>query len=295
MNKIGITTDCVCDLPEKYLKENNIEIVYFYITTATGRFRDGYEITSGNILEYLENGGEMSETNAPEPEEYKGFFERVLKNYDELIHISISSQTSMSYQNAAAARKLMGEDGKRVTVIDSGHLSTGMGHMVIKAVELKDSGKSVSEIAAAAKEMKSRISTTFITRNADYLYRNGRASKTVKKICSVFMLHPVLIMKNGKITLKTIRIGNYERAMMRYIKGELRHSNQIDQKRLFITHAGCMVKTISQIKAEVEKRCRFDEVTVTKASATISGNCGPESAGILFVYKEKTNCSKEHL
>lgn len=285
MNRIGITTDCVCDLPEKYLKANNIDIVYFYITTASGRFRDGYEITSGNILEYLENGGELSETNAPAPEEYKGFFERALKKYDEIIHISISSQTSMSFQNAGAALERMGEDGKRVTVIDSGHLSTGMGHMVIKAVEFRDSGKSVSEITAAAEEMKSRISTTFITRNADYLFRNGRASGTVKKICSTFLLHPVLVMKDGRITLKAIRIGNYEKAMLRYIKGELRHSNQIEKRRLFITHAGCTIKTVSQIKAEIEKRCHFDEVTVTEASATVSGNCGPESAGILFVYK----------
>lgn len=285
MNQIGITTDCVCDLPEQYLKANDIDVVYFYITTESGRFRDGYEITSGNVLEYLENGGELSETNAPAPEEYKGFFERTLKKYDELIHISISSQASMSCQNAGAALELMGEDGKRVTVIDSGHLSTGIGHMVIKAVELRDSGKSVSEITKAVEEMKSRISTTFITRNADYLYRNGRASETVKKVCSAFRLHPVLGMKNGKISLKTIKIGNYERAMMRYIRGELRHSSRIDKSRLFITHAGCTVKTVSQIKAEVEKRCRFDEVTVTRASATVSSNCGPESAGILFVYQ----------
>ena len=53
--------------------------------------------------------------------------------------------------------------------------------------------------------------------------------------------------------------------------------------RLFITHADCSVRTISKIKAEVEKLCRFDEVMVTKASATVSSNCGPETVGVLFV------------
>lgn len=285
MKKTGITTDCVCDLPEEYLKANDIYIVYFYITTATGKFRDGYEITSGNMLEYLENGGEKAETNAPEPEEYKTFFENALNRYDELIHIAISSRVSLSYQNATAALKLMGDNGRRVTVIDSAHLSTGMGHMVMRAVELRDHGETAGEIVKEVESMKNKVSTSFITKNADYLYRNGRASKKVQRLSAFLMLHPVLTLKNGRITLKTLQIGNYEKSVMNYIKSELKHDSKIDKKRLFITHAGCTLKMISQVKSEVEKLCKFDEVTVTKASATVSGNCGPETVGVLFVYK----------
>ena len=285
MKKIGITTDCVCDLPEEYLKENCIDVIYFYITTATGMFKDGHEITSGNVLEYLENGGLKAETNAPAFKEYKEFFEKALKQYDELVHITISSRTSHACQNAMAALELMGENRKRVTIVDSSHLSTGMGHMVMKAVELRDSGKSAAAIAEAVEGMKRKISTTFIAQNADYLYRNGRASKNLKKMSALLRLHPVLTLKNGRITLKKFKIGNYERSVMRYIRGELKHSRRIDKRRLFITHVGCTVKTISQIKAETEKLCRFDEVTVTKASATVSSNCGPETVGVMFVYK----------
>ena len=285
MKKTGITTDCVCDLPEEYLKANCIDVIYFYITTATGMFKDGYEITSGNVLEYMENGGKKAETNAPAPGEYKEFFEKALEQYDELVHITISSRVSRSCQNAMASLELMGENGKRVTVIDSSHLSTGMGYIVMKAAELRDSGKSVSEIVEVVEGMKRRISTTFIVKNADYLYRNGRVSRNLKKMSALFRLHPVLTLKNGKITLKMFKIGNYERSVMRYIRGELKRSRRIDKSRLFITHAGCTIKTMSQIKAETEKLCRFDEVTVTKASATVSSNCGPETVGVMFVYK----------
>lgn len=284
MIKTGITTDCVCDLPEEYLTANGVDVIYFYITTAAGRFRDGYEITSLNILEYLEGGGEKAETCAPAPEEYKEFFETALKRCEELVHISISSRISLSCQNARAALELMGEQGKRVTVVDSGHLSTGIGHMVMKAAELRDSGKSAAEIARETESIKSRISTSFIAKDADYLYRNGRVSKSVKKLSEIFMLHPVLTMKNGRITLKAVKVGNYDRAMMRYVRGELRRSGRIDKRQLFITHAGCSVKTAAQVKAETERLCSFDKVTITKASATISGNCGPETLGVLFVY-----------
>ncbi|MGN1119976.1 MAG: DegV family protein, partial [Oscillospiraceae bacterium] len=231
----------------------------------------------------LENGGEKAETNAPAPEEYRDFFLEQLEKNDEIVHISITSKVSQSYCNAMAALELMGESGKRVRVVDSWHLSTGIGHMVIKAVEMRNAGSSSQEIVDEAERMKDSISTSFITMNANYLYRNGRVSNAVKTFCEVFMVHPVLTLKEGRMTLKSVKIGNYEKAVMRYVKGELRNSRKIDKKRLFITHAGCTVKFINAVKAQAERLCSFEEILVTKASATVSGNCGMGTVGVLFV------------
>ena len=285
MKSIGITADCVCDLPEHYIKENGIGLMYFYITTDTGRFQDGYVITSDNILEYLEEGGAKAGTYAPRPEEYREFFERHLEQYDELIHIAISGQVSPSCHNAVAALDQMGERGKRVTVIDSLHLSTGMGHMVMRAAELRNSGRSSAEIAAALLPMREKIATTFITRSTDYLYRNGQVSKRVGSLSKLLMLHPVLTLKKGRISLQTVRIGNYENSVMRYVRSALKNSGRIDTRRLFITHAGCTVKMIAQIRAEVDKLCKFDEVIVTQTSATVSSNCGPGTVGLMYIRK----------
>lgn len=283
MSKIGITTDCVCDLPEEYFEIHDVGIVYFYITTDTGRFKDVYEIDSRNLIEYLEDGGKKAETNAPDPMEYKEFFEEQLKKYDEIIHISISDKISLSYKNALAALESMGADKERVKVVDSKHLSTGIGHIVIKAVDMRDSGCTAAEIVEEAECIRKCISTTFIAKNADYLYRNGRVSKAVKDVCSVLMLHPVLTLKGGHITLKTLQIGDYAKSVKRYIKSELRRSGRINKRRLFITHAGCTVDEIAEVRDEVRKLCSFDEVIVTKASATISSNCGAGTLGVLFV------------
>lgn len=285
MKKTGISTDCICDLPEDYLLANGIEVMHFYIHTSTGRFRDGDEITSGNILEYLENGGEVLSSNIPDPEEYKKFYEKMLKQYDEVIHIATSDKASLSFHNATESLSLLGEDSKRVTIIDSEHLSTGLGHMVLRAVALRDSGKSAAEIAEACAVMKTKISSTFIVPNADYLYRMGKVSKFVKNLSRALTLHPVLFLKDGKISVKSMRVGDYEKAVMRYVRSELKHGDKIDRKQLFITHAGCPPKIISQIKETADALCKFDEMTVTKASAAISSNCGPETVGVLFVYK----------
>lgn len=285
MKRLGITTDCVCDLPDEYLRLHDVELMYFYITTETGRFKDVMEVTAENILDHLDSGGKKAETNAPAPEEYKGFFENSLKNYDELIHISISGHISDSSKNASAALELMGDNGKKIHVIDSEHLSTGMGHIVIKAVEMRDGGSSAEEIIAALGEMKSKVSTSFIAMSADYLYRNGRVSKKIRDLVSLLNLHPILCMKNGRMTLKGVEAGNPEKAVLRYIKKELKNKKNINAKRIFITHAYCSVKNIADVKAAVEKYCSFDEIIVTKASATVSGNCGPGTVGVLYVFE----------
>lgn len=280
--KICITTDCTCDLPQSFIKKYNIPIVYFYIDTDTGCFKDVDEITSNNIFEYLINGGEKSETNAPPAEEFVDIFSKLLTEYDEVIHIAISSKISECVKNSTASVAMLGEDGKRVHVFDSGHLSTGIGHLVIRAAQLAQTGCTSEEIIAELELMKKRVSTTFMADNADYLYRNGKVSKTVKNICNFFNIHPVLEMRDGFLKLKSMQIGNYEKSALRYVRKELKDADNIKKARIFITHAGCSVSDIKLVKEEITKLKKFDEILVTKASATISGNSGPRTFGVLF-------------
>ncbi len=282
-NRICITTDCVCDLPDEILKKNNVDMVYFYIKTDTGCFKDVDEITAQNIFDYLKNGGVKSETEAPPADEFVSFFTEKLKKYDHVIHISISSKISKSVENATQAVEKMGEDGKRVHIVDSGHLSTGIGHIVLSAAKMARGGADYQQIIAKAEDLRDRVSTTFMADNADYLYRNGKVGKNVQRICGFFRIHPVLGMKDGYLKLKSFQIGDYKRSALNYIRSELKPHKSIRTKRLFITHAGCSVNDIRLIKKEVNRIMKFDEVIVTKASATISSNSGPRTFGLLYL------------
>lgn len=285
-NSICITTDCVCDLPNEILKEYNIDVLYFYIETDTGRFRDVSEITAQNIFDYLNNGGQKSKTNAPAPDEFIEFFTNKLKTCDEIIYIATGSKLSAAVKNSKEAVEQMGKLGEKIHIFDSGHLSTGIGHIALKAAEMVKNGVSNSEtILAELEKMRNVVSTSFMADSADYLYRNGRVSKAVQVMCSIFNIHPVLAMKNGHLGLKAVKIGSYEKSTLRYIRNELKTPN-IRTDRLFITHAGCTANDIKLIKKEVNHIMKFDSVIVTKASATISGNSGPRTFGLLFVKNE---------
>ena len=283
MKKIGISTDCMCDLPADFLAENGVEVMQFYIHVATGRFLNEVEITSDNIVEYLAAGNTFLRSSVPEPEECRAYFEKLLSRYDQVIHITTSDKVGLSYSNTQAALERMGDGANRVTLINSGSISTGLGQMVLLAVTLLGSGKTVSEIVAACDAMRSKLAASFIVPNADYLYRVGYVGPGAKTLCRLFGIHPVLCTRNGKLVLKSLRVGSYEKAVLRYIAGELRRGGQIDKRQLFITHAGCPAKLLTQVKTKADSLCRFDSITVTKASAAISSLFGPGSLGVLFV------------
>ena len=278
--QLAITADCVCDLSDDMLDDLAIKVIYFYITTDNGCFKDMDEITAGNVVEYFARGGKFINTDAPEVEEYEELFEKVLRNSEEIIHITIASKLSRSYARATqAAKKFAG----KVHVFDTGHLSTGIGHLVIKAVEMAQEGKNASEILEILESKKDKISTSFIADKVDYLYRNGRVNKAVMLLCSTFKIHPVLTMKGGYLKIKTVYIGNYEKCVLRYARRELKKAAGIEKKRVFITHASCPLRIINKVRDFMTSQCPFEEIYVTDASATITSNCGANTLGVLFV------------
>lgn len=282
---VAITSDCTCDLGTDMLRHYGIEIISFYIHTDTGCFRDGEEITAVNVFECMENGG-TTQSVAPKADDYVKFFRRRLKTCDEIIHITISSGISDSYENGMRALGMMEEhEAERIHIFDSKHLSTGTGHMVVRAAELSAAGVQCSEILSKLEKISSRVSTSFIAMNAEYLYENGKVSEFLRNVCRTFGIHPVLTMKDAKMSIKRIFFGNYEKAQKKYIRSELSKNKEIESNLLFVTHAGCTVKELTAIKKEIEKYGDFESVCVTNASATISSNCGPHTIGVLYVNK----------
>lgn len=281
--KIHIIADCLCDLPEEYLRENNVSTVYYYITTDTGRFLDREEISAQNIFEYFLEGGKTAQTYGPSPEEFLKIYEEKLNEYDEVIHLAISSKMDPCYNNSKAAAEQLGELGKRIHVFDTWHCTTGMGHVVMRAVDLLKAGNTSEEIIADLTKFREKVSTTFLAYSARYLAQNERFPKIKQLVLALFNMHPVLVFKNGGIGLKGFYLGSYEKAIKRYVRSELKNITKIKKDRVFLTHAACTVKDIEIAKRETAKYLSLETVKVTKACASIACNSGPRAVGLFFV------------
>ena len=98
-------------------------------------------------------------------------------------------------------------------------------------------------------------------------------------------LHPVLALKQKEMVCSTMKIGRIDHAYKSYIRQEMKNK-KIDKRLLFITYAGCSVKTLEAIKKEVEKYIHFEKVVFQKASASISSNCGLGAFGLIYMKKK---------
>lgn len=282
MNTIAITTECVADLPQQMYQKSGIDIIYYDIKTDEGVFRDTEEINSENVIEYMAGGLKQTYSVVPTANDFKNFFQRKLRMYDEVIHICISSGVSEAYENAKLAKVKMGRDGSKIHIVDSLHLSSGQGLLVLEAARLRAEGLKSVEIVKQLEAFVPMISTSFLADNANYLYYNGKVGKTVKDVCNIFHIHPVLALIKGKMTVEKVYIGSYRHAAKSYIRSVLKNVKKIDTSRGFITYAGCSDEILQMVEKELEQHITFDQLNKQMASATVSCNCGPGTFGILY-------------
>lgn len=281
--KVAITADCICDLPKDLLDKYQIRLMYCYVHTKEGRFCDLFEVSSDSLLNYLQIKGNYAHSSTAEPSEYEYFFADALENAEHVVHITATVDLSGAYPNALQASKSF----DNVTIVDSAHISSGHGLMVLYAAAMAEEGKDVREICEALDRFRDRVCSNFLVPSTASLYRNGKVSAAVHKLCSGLNLHPVLHMSQNELKLWKIEVGNMRHVRSRYIKKLLRHGKQIDTGVLFLTYAGCTVRQLEEIMEEVEKYMHFDRIIMQKASATVSSNCGVGVFGLMFVRKRE--------
>ncbi len=279
--KVAITADCICDLPKELLDRFQIGLMYTYVHTKEGRFCDLSEVSCDSLLEYLQIEGNSAHSSTAPPSEYEFFFADTLERAEHVLHITATASLSGAYPYASQASKSF----DNVTVFDSEHISSGHGLMVLYAASLAEEGKSIPEICKALEQYKDLVCSSFLVPNTTALYRNGKLGGVVHKLCSGLNLHPVLRMSQNKLKLWKIEMGNMQRMDRKYVKSLLHNSRQIDTRLLFLTYAGCSVRQLDEILAEVEKYVKFDKIILQKASATVSSNCGIGIFGLMFVRK----------
>ncbi len=280
--KIKITADSTCDLNEQLVQKYDVGIVPLHVILGDKSFSDGVDIVPQHIFNYVEKEGILPKTSAPSVEEYSEFFKDCLTRYDAVIHINISSKASSSYDNAcAAARQFKG----KVSVVDSLALSTGQGLLVLKACDLVASGKTPREVVETINGLRANVNTSFVPDALDYLHKGGRCSLAALMGAKVLRLHPMIDMKNGQMYAKKKYMGGIERCLTTYVNDLAGQYKKYDKTRCFITHSSCEKAVVDKIKSLVKNLFDFDEILETVAGCVITGHCGKNTLGVLFIYE----------
>lgn len=260
-----------------------------YVQLGDKTFRDGVDIHPDDIYAHVAAGGDLAATAAVNLADYVQVFSEYSRKADFVIHVTISSDFSCCYQNACLAAA----DYDNVYVVDSRNLSTGHGLVVLEAVRLAESGMEPKKIVETLNELTARVRASFILDRLEYMKKGGRCSAVAMLGANLLKLRPCIQVKDGKMGVEKKYRGSFERCIRDYITDRLAGRDDLDLRRVFITHSGVS----PEIEALAEKTVRelqpFEEVCITRAGCTVSSHCGPGTLGVLFI-ESKAQPLPEH-
>lgn len=276
---VAVTSESLADLPQEVIDQYGIGMIAHKVTTEEGVFRDGIEIETNGLLEYMEDKTRTVVSTPPDIKEHEMFFADQLSGANNIVHITIGS--TLEHSSAPIAAEAAGAFDN-VFVFDTGHLSSGQGLMAIEAARLAEEGRSPAEIINTLEKVKNKVHTSFIVDNLDFLARSKQVSQRIADLTRSLMLRPVLVMKKGRMTVGKLYFGSRKRAWKSYINSVLRHPSDYDDRILFVTYVGLTKREMDWIREQIEKKASFQKIYFQKASPTITVNCGAGTFGLLL-------------
>ncbi len=279
--QITISSDSTCDLSQELVDRYNIHILPMGVTLGDKMYRDGMDITPDQIYAHHEKTGQLPKTSAINMAESADFFAELTKDGSAVIHFTISSSMSATYNNA----RIAAEDFEDVYVVDAKNLSTGSGLLVLAAAEMAQEGMEAKEIAQKVSELADCVDASFVVDNLEYLAKGGRCSAIAAFGANLLQLKPCISVKNGAMGVGKKYRGKFEKTLINYVADRLACAEDIDLNRVFVTHAGCDPDIVESVVNAVKGTLPFKEVLVTRAGCTVSSHCGANTLGVLFIRK----------
>lgn len=281
MPNVKITADSTCDLPRELVEKNDIIINPLYAVLGDKSLLDGIEVTPDDIYDFVAKNGQLPKTSAGSVDDYMTLFKKYVDEGCEIVHISLSHALSSSYQNACIAAAEVGG----VYVVDSLNLSTGSGHLVLDAVDMKAEGMSASDIADKLRERAALVKASFVLDKLDYMAMGGRCSSVAMLGANLLKIKPMIAVgTDGKLSMVDKPRGQYLKALEKYVDKILADAN-INTKRVFVTHTKCDDGIVDFVINHVKSKNMFDEIIESTAGCVITSHCGPNTLGVLFELK----------
>lgn len=275
--KIALSAESTIDMPASLLTEYGIHTTPFTILLGDEAKLDG-EVPVPEIIEYVNTHKILPKTSAVNQFQYKEHFDNLLKDYDAVIHFSLSSEISVACHNAKTCAK----DYDNVFVIDTRTLSTGIGLLAIYASKLIKQGLEPNEIVEKCEKRIPSLQVSFILERLDYLHKGGRCSALSLFGANVLKLRIQILVKDGKMGPANKYRGNMSKCIVNYVNDTLSTFNTPDLEEVFITSTTASEEQIESVK-QILTEHGFKHIIVTYAGGTITSHCGENCLGILYL------------
>ncbi|MCJ7653774.1 MAG: DegV family protein [Dehalococcoidia bacterium] len=197
---VKIVTDSTSDLMPETASEMGITIVplnvHFGTEIGTETYRDGVDLKAEDFYRRLEQSKTLPTTSAPAPGTFAEVYDKLAKETDEILVITISSKLSATYKAAVDGKEVM-KSKPRLEIIDSLSAMVGLGLIVISAAKAAKAGASLDEVIDVVRSSMGRVDFRLAFDTLEYLRKGGRIGTAQAFLGSALKVNPILTIKNG--------------------------------------------------------------------------------------------------
>ncbi len=270
--KIAIITDSNSGITQKEAQQLGITVLAmpFYINEQL--FLEDITLTQEEFYKQLAEDANIS-TSQPSPADIMEAWEKLLEEYDEIVHIPMSSGLSNSCQTAFVLAK---EFHNRVQVVDNQRISVTQRQSVLDAIELANAGKDASEIKEILEKEAGESSIYITLETLKFLKKGGRITPAAAALGTVLNLKPVLQIQGDKLDAFSKARGKKQakRIMLQAMKDDLEgRFKEYAQKDLLCLEAAYTGNEEEAMEWKKELESQFPGMLVYMAPLSLSVAC----------------------
>ncbi len=284
MASYTIFTDSACDIPASLLKQWGVAHVdlTFRFQGEDVEYAEG-QMSNHDFYECMRKGG-IAKTSAVNSETFKEAFAPELVRGQDILYIGFSSGLSTTFNSARMAAQELREQypERKIEVIDSLAASAGFGLLIALAVEKREEGASLADLAEYVTSLLPSICQWFTVDDLVYLKRGGRVSPTVAFVGNLLGIKPVLhVDDEGHLISMSKARGRRAAIMALAQKYEELHDPSASNK-VFISHGDCE-DDANTLKQMLESKYGASVELITPVGTVIGAHSGPGTLAFFFL------------
>jgi DegV family protein with EDD domain len=283
MGRVAIMTDSTASLPAELVSEYDITILPLLIAIGDRSFRDGVDITPGEVYRLMREQNCVPKTSAPSPAAFLECYRRLSQSADSILCVTLTSRYSMAFEAAVQASQMAKEElpDLSIQVLDSRTVAGALGLVVLEAARTASQGADLPQVVDTARAMIPRVHLIAVLDTLRYLQRGGRIGRAAAWAGTLFSIKPILECSTATgYTEPMERPRTKPRAMTRLLD-LMAERVQDSATQAIVHHAGSRQEGES-LKAQVASRFKCAELHLTEFTPLMGSHTGPGLVGIAF-------------
>ena len=284
MSRVIVVTDSNSGITQSEAKELGVVVMPmpFYINGQM--FYEDIDLTQEQFYQKLKEGGEIK-TSMPLVGDVTDKWDELLKEYDEIVYIPMSSGLSSSCETAYMLSQ--DYDGK-VQVVNNQRISVTMRQSVLDAKMLAEQGKGAEEIKEILEKEKFESSIYIMVDTLEYLKKGGRITPAAAALGTLLKLKPVLQIQGEKLDAfaKARTVKQAKSIMIKAVKDDYasRFKECQDEMQLCIAYTGD-ISAAMEFRKEVEAEFGITDIMMDPLSLNVSCHIGPGALALACARK----------